>query len=186
VSSSTNAFPGVDDWSRDGHYILYDQGSGNKLHLMVLPMFGDGKPFPYTSSSPDEESGAFSPDARWVAYNSNETGRPEIYVAPFPWTGAKWQISTDGGTWPRWRGDGKELFFFDFGSGQLSSAQVDGSGATFLVAGTKPLFRLNLETISRQYQPTQDAQRFLVISRNRGSSQPLTLVQNWTAELKKR
>jgi Tol biopolymer transport system component len=186
VSSSTNAFPQVDDWSRDGRYILYDQGSGNKLHVMVLPMFGDSKPFPYASSSTDEESAAFSPDGRWVAFNSNETGRPEVYVAPFPWTGAKWQISTDGGTWPRWRGDGKELFFFDFGSGQLSSAQVDGNGATFLVVGTKPLFRLNLETISRQYQPTHDAQRFLAISRNGGSSQPLTLVQNWTAELKKK
>jgi serine/threonine protein kinase len=79
-----------------------------------------------------------------------------------------------------------ELFFFDFSSGQLSSAQIDGNGATFLMVGTKPLFRLNLETISRQYQPTHDAQRFLVISRNGGSSQPLTLVQNWTAELKKK
>jgi len=185
-SASTSSFPEVDDWSRDGRYILYDQGSGNKLHLFVLPMFGDGKPFPYANGSPDEEAGVFSPDGRWVAYNSNETGRPEVYVAPFPWTGAKWQVSIDGGTWPRWRGDGKEIFFFEFGSSQLVSAQVDGSGSTFVVGGTKPLFRLNLETLSRAYEPTRDGQRFLVISRNGGTSQPLTLVQNWTAELKKK
>jgi serine/threonine protein kinase/roadblock/LC7 domain-containing protein len=185
-SASTSSFHEVDDWSRDGRYILFDQGSGNKQHVFVLPMFGDGKPFPYASSSTDEEAGVFSPDGRWVAYTSNETGRPEIYVAPFPWTGAKWQVSTEGGAWPRWRGDGQELFFFEFGSSQLMSAQVDGSGSTFLVGGTKPLFRLNLETLSRAYQPTHDGQRFVVISRNGGSSQPLTLVQNWTAELKKK
>jgi Tol biopolymer transport system component/predicted Ser/Thr protein kinase len=186
-SSSTSSFPEVDDWSRDGRYILFDQGSGNKQHVMVLPTYGDGKPFPYAgSSSSDEEAGVFSPDGRWVAYDSNETGRPEVYVAPFPWTGAKWQVSIDGGTWPRWRGDGKEIYFFEFASSQLMSAQVDGSGSTFLVGGTKPLFRLNLETLSRAYQPTRDGQRFVVISRNGGSSQPLTLVQNWTAELKKK
>jgi serine/threonine protein kinase/Tol biopolymer transport system component len=185
-STSTSSFPEVDDWSRDGRYILFDQGSGNNLHMFILPMFGDGKPFLYASSTTDDENGVFSPDGRWVAYNSNETGRPEIYVAPFPWTGAKWQVSTEGGSWPRWRGDGKELFFFEFGSSQLMSAEVDGSSPTFLAGGIKPLFRLNLETITRSYQPTRDGQRFLVISRNGGTSQPLTLVQNWTAELKKK
>ncbi len=182
ISSPSRAFTAVSDWSRDGRYLMYEQGSGLNQHQWVLPLSGGGKAFPYASSSPDEEAGQFSPDGRWVAYQSSESGRPEVYVAPFPWTGAKWQISTSGAVQPRWRGDGKELFYYGFG--ELISTQVDGSGSTFLVGATKPLFRFTLETISREYAPSRDGQRFLVISRGEGAPQPLTLVQNWLTELK--
>jgi len=184
LSSTANSLPAITDWSRDGRYLMYAQGSGLNLHLWVLPLSGDTKPIPYASGSADEEAGQFSPDGRWVAYQSGESGRPEVYVAPFPWTGAKWQISTSGAVLPRWRADGKELFYYGFG--ELISTQVDGSGSTLLVGGTKSLFRLTLETISRGYEPTHDGQRFLVISRGEGTPQPLTLVQNWIAELKKK
>ena len=183
LSSPNTSLTAVADWSRDGRYLLYEQGAGLNLHLWVLPLFGDGKPFLYAPSSPDEESGQFSPDGHWVAFQSGESGRPEIYVAPFPWTGAKWQISTSGAVLPRWRSDGKELFYYGFG--ELISTQVDGSGSTFQVGGTKSLFRLTLETISSEYAPSRDGERFLVVSRGEGAPQPLTLVQNWTAELKK-
>ena len=184
LSSSNNSFTAVRDWSRDGRYLLYEVGAGLNLHLWVLPMFGEKKPFPYATSSSDEESGQFSPDGRWIAYQSGESGRPEIYVAPFPWTGAKWQISSTGAVLPRWRADGKELFYYGFG--ELFATQVDGSGSTFQVGGTKSLFHLTLETISSEFAPSRDGQRFLVVSRGEGAPQPLTLVQNWTAELKSR
>jgi len=184
LSSANTSFNSVADWSRDGRYLMYEQGTGLNLHLWVLPLFGDRKPFPYAPTSPDEETGQFSPDGRWVAFQSGESGRPEVYVAPFPWTGAKWQISTTGAVLPRWRADGKELFYYAFG--ELYATQVDGSGSTFQVGGTKSLFHLTLETISSEFAPTRDGQRFLIVSRGEGAPQPLTLVQNWTSDLRNR
>jgi eukaryotic-like serine/threonine-protein kinase len=168
-------FGAVTSWSRDGRYLMYEQG-GN---LYVLPMFGDRKPIKYTQG----RQGAFSPDGRWVAYAYNEAGRaPEIFVAPFPWTGAKWQISQELGAEPRWRADGKELFYYDLS--RLLAAEVNGSGGTFEVGNSKPLFHLGLTGISLEYSPSRDGQRFIAITPSERSSQSLTLVQNWETELK--
>jgi Tol biopolymer transport system component len=184
VSSATPLYQGITDWSRDGRYLMVEQGPGVNVQLWVVPMFGDQKPFPYTKSSAQERDGSFSPDGRWVAYMSNETGRPEIFVAPFPWTGAKWQVSNGGGADARWRADGKELYYFDFTG--IAAAEVDGKGSEFKVGGTKPLFRLSVKSLSREYAPTHDGQRFIAIAASEGASQSLTLVQNWTAELKRK
>ena len=184
LSSPTPIYQGISDWSRDGHYLMIERGPGVHEQLWVVPLSGDRKPFPYTGSSLQERGGVFSPDGRWVAYMTNETGRPEIYVAPFPWTGAKWQISNGGGADARWRADGKELYYFDFAG--IAAAQVDGTGSEFKVGGSKPLFRLPLRGLSREYSPTHDGQRFIAIAASEGTSQSLTLVQNWAAELKKK
>jgi Tol biopolymer transport system component len=177
---------GVTDWSRDGRYIMYEKGTDLNLELWVLPMFGDRKPFAYTNSTAkvQERGGSFSPDGRWVAYMSDEGGRPEIFVAPFPWTGTKWQISNGGGADPRWRPDGKELFYFDFNG--IAAVEVNGSGNAFEVGSSKPLFRLPVRGISREFAPSKDGQRFLAIVPNSGASQQLTFVQNWPADLKKK
>ena len=103
-----------------------------------------GKPEAFLQSQADERYPSFSPDGRWVAYTSNETGRNEVYVAPFPGTGAKWQVSQNGGALPRWRRDGAELFFAGFASGQFLVAQVNGRGPNFEVGRIQDLFRINI------------------------------------------
>jgi len=164
----------VSCWSRDGKYLLYDQA----YTIWALPMFGDHKPIKYTEG----RQGVFSPDGRWVAYVMIQPGQvPEVFVAPFPWTGAKWQVSQGLGAEPRWRADGKELYYYDLS--QLYAAEVDGSGSAFQVGNTKPLFHLGLAGLSVEYSPTHDGQRFIAITPSEGGSQQLTLVQNWTTEL---
>ena len=177
-------FGAVTSWSHDGRYLMYEQAST----LWVLPMSSDKKPgdnksddrtpIKYTSG----RQGAFSPDGRWVAYVFVQPGSvPEILVAPFPWTGAKWQVSQGLGAEPRWRADGKELYYYDLS--QLFAAEVNGGSTTFQVGTSKPLFHLALTGLSMEYSPSRDGQRFIAITPREGSSQQLTLVQNWTVEL---
>jgi len=165
----------VTSWSRDGRYLMYE----HLYTLWVLPLFGDRKPIQYVAQG---RQGVFSPDGRWVAYTYIEPGQvPQIFVAPFPWTGAKWQVSQGMGSEPRWRADGKEIFYFDLAN--LYAAEVDGSGSTFQVGNSKPLFRVAMPGLSVEYSPTRDGQRFIAITPGEGASQHLTLVQNWTADL---
>ena len=181
ISSPKPIFQALSDWSRDGRYLMYEQGTGFNVDLWVLPLAGDHKPFAYTSAA---SRGTFSPDGRWVSYVGQEAGRPEVFVAPFPWTGAKWQVSNGGGASPRWSANGKELFYFDLTG--LVAVEVDGSGSAFQIGSSKLMFRLPLRgIIAREYSPSRDGQRFIAISPSEGSSQSLTLVQNWPAELKK-
>jgi Tol biopolymer transport system component len=180
LSSPNPIYQAISDWSHEGRYLMYEQGTGVNTDLWVLPLSGDSKPFPYTSGS---SRGTFSPDGHWVAYVGQEGGRPEVFVAPFPWTGAKWQVSNGGGAGPRWRADGKELFYFDFNG--VTAVEVDGAGSAFQVGSSKLLFRLPLRGImSREYAPSHDGQRFIAVTPSEGSSQSLTLIQNWPAELK--
>ena len=167
-------FGAVTSWSRDGRYLMYEQAQT----LWVLPMFGDHKPVKYT----DGRQGAFSPDGRWVAFTFLQPGSvPQTFVAPFPWTGAKWQVSQGLGSEPRWRADGKELYYYDLS--QIFAADVDGKGDTFQVGASRPLFHLGLTGLSMEYSPARDGQRFIAITPREGSTQHLTLVQNWTSEL---
>ena len=100
------------DWSADGRYITYTQRSSTTTSdLWVLPLFGDRKPMPVVQSNVLESSGAFSPDGRWIAYAASEAGQPNIFVQAFPGPGGKYQVSRDGGGFPVWRADGKELFY---------------------------------------------------------------------------
>jgi serine/threonine protein kinase len=165
----------VTSWSHDGKYILYDQA----FTVYALPTFGDHKPIKYT----DGREAVFSPDGRWVAYVYIQPGQaPQIFVAPFPWTGAKWQVSQGTmGAEPRWRADGKEIYYYDLS--QINAAEVNGSGSTFEVGNSKPLFHVGLSSVSMEYSPSHDGQRFIAITATEGSSQQLTLVQNWVSEL---
>jgi eukaryotic-like serine/threonine-protein kinase len=97
-------------WSPDGKLLVYIQ-QGGSLDVWAVPLAGDKKPFPLLQSQFAENFPQVSPDGKWMAYQSGETGRNEIYVKPFPDGAVKWQVSTEGGQWPRWRGDGKELYF---------------------------------------------------------------------------
>ena len=102
------------DWSPDGKYIAFtvnDRRSNTGSDIWILPMFGDRKPFPFLQTPFNEAFARFSPDGKWIAYSSNESGRNEVYVAPFPGPGGKFQVSNASGLAARWRRDGKELFY---------------------------------------------------------------------------
>lgn len=181
----------LDDWSPDGRYILYESGTigeGSGIDLWLLPLSG-GNPVSLISSPGDQQFGQFSPDGRWVTYSSSETGRHEVYVVPFPVTGAKWQISANGGTRPHWRRDGKEIVFEVEGTGNVMSAQVSGRGSNFEVGEVRMLFEstnLPPNNAGSQWSLTSDGQRMLAITTGEMGALPLTVIQNWTAELKRK
>ena len=189
VSGTALSFP--DSWSRDGKYILYETNAGSKtkLDLWILPMFGDGTPFPYLQSDFVESHAQFSPDGRWIAYSSDESGRAEVYIQSFPIGSGKWQVSTAGGDQAQWRRDGKELFYIS--SDRSLMALAIGAGASLDVGRPESLFQTTVPVTGlsddrNNYVPTQDGQRFVVNSLvNAENTQPLTLVLNWAADLKK-
>jgi eukaryotic-like serine/threonine-protein kinase len=192
------------DWSPDGRFILFGVGEPAfqaTTDLWVLPLFGDRKPFPFLQTPFSEFPARFSADGRWIAYASNESGRKEIYVVPFPGRGGapsaapaletpgdKWQVSTAGGSWPRWRSDGKEIFYLAPDK-KLMSAMVNGSGSAFEVGAVRPLFDTRALTIGNtgsMYDVSPDGQRFLVNTlADDVAAAPITLVVNWPALLKK-
>jgi hypothetical protein len=175
-------------WSPDSRFILYitTRGTtGNGANLWVLPLFGDRKPFPFHQSPYAEVAGQFSPDGRWVAYASNESGKFEVYVAPFPGPGGKWLISTAGGTFPRWRPDGTEIFYLAPDQ-TLMAATVNGKGGSVEVGAVKPLFKPAVVPGPRPYDVARDGQRFLInLTSEQAATAPITVVLNWTAALKK-
>ena len=146
-------------------------------------MVGDRKPIAVVISPFEERNGQFSPDGRWVAYQSNVTGRFEIYVQPFPGPGGKWQVSTAGGTFPRWRADGKELFFIA-PNAKLMSASVNTSQSTFEAASPAALFQTRIVTgglaaLQTQYAVSRDG-RFLINTQvAESNTTPITLILNW-------
>jgi Tol biopolymer transport system component len=181
----------LDDWSPDGRYLIFSKGTpstGNGTDLWILPLFGDGKPLPYYAGPGNQAYAQFSPDGKWVAYASDESGTQEIYVAPFPWTGAKWQISTGGGHLPRWRRDGKEIYFDTPGIDWEFAAEVSAQGTSFQVGEIKRIFEvsnLSPSVVPAQYAVTGDGQRFLLNTTGVSGKLPLTVIQNWTSELKR-
>jgi hypothetical protein len=153
-------------WSPDNRFILYvinSQRTGNDV--LVLPLFGDRKPFPFLQTAAAENWAAFSPDGAWVAYSSDESGVPEVYVAQFPAaSGRKWRISNGGGSQARWRRDGKELFYLAPGR-VLMSAAIGKLGSDFAAATPQPLFEMRYAYGQyHAFDVTSDGQRFLVNS----------------------
>jgi eukaryotic-like serine/threonine-protein kinase len=144
------------------------------------------KPTPFLATPFQEGSPQFSPDGRWMAYGSTESGTVEIFVQAFPASGGKWQISTGGGSYPRWRRDGKELYYIAPDNTVMAVEIATGSG---FAAGTpKPLFRASIKSfdIGFQYDVSPDGSRFLINTlAEDAQTSSITVVQNWTAELKK-
>ena len=158
-------------------------GATTRLDLWIAPQFperagGDRKAFPYLQTQFNERDGAFSPDGRWVAYISNESGHDEIYVQAFPLSGAKFQISTGGGAEPTWRNDGTELFYVSADRNLMAVPVI--SGATFEAGVPRSLFLVAANGGSRHYAVTNDGQHFLVAA-SAGSEKtvPMTVVLNW-------
>ncbi len=182
------------DWSPDGRFILYAQlNPKTNVDLFLLPLSGERKPEPFLQTNFIEAQGRFSPDGRWVAYISNETGQFEVYVQSFPAAGGKVLVSTGGGAQPQWRGDGKELYYYA-PDRKLMAVEVSGEGSTFNVGFARPLFEIRVggAGIDRgfpglgYYTAARDGKRFLVAgSPEIPERQQITVVLNWTADLKK-
>lgn len=182
ASDKADAYPS--DWSRDGKYILYE--SAGRLWITALPEL---KTRVFVNVPATAKNGQFSPDGRWVAYTSNESGKWEIYVTSFPEVRGKWQLSSAGGTQPRWRGDGKELFFLA-SDGKMMAVPVT-AGANFDAGAPVTLFQANprelVATSERvTYDVTKDGQRFLINTQVKNAeTQPMSVILNWQAGLKK-
>jgi eukaryotic-like serine/threonine-protein kinase len=176
-------------WSLDDKEILctLQPGAGGS-DLALIPASG-GKIVPFLATKASETSGQISPDGKWVAYASNESGDWEIYVTTFPAAAGKWQVSRGGGTEPRWRGDGKEIFYIG-ARGTLTAVPVNSEG-TFSTGNPAPLFQSQLRaqvssTDIFNYDVTRDGQRFLVNHYAKPQQvAPLRVVLNATAELRK-
>ena len=148
-------------------------------------MTGDRTPSPYLTTEFNEGVGAqFSPDGRWVAYTSNESGRQEVYVASFPVPRSKWPVSTAGGLLPRWRGDGREIFYFEVGNSRVMAAEVTSDGAAFRTGTVRPLFNVRPAGGRKFWDVSPDGRRFLVNTALATPDEaPLTLLVNWPALL---
>jgi Tol biopolymer transport system component len=147
-----------------------------------LPFSGDRKPFPFLQTEFGERDGRLSPDGRWLAYDSNETGSYEVYVQTFPGKEGKWQVSAKGGTHPVWSRDGKELFYIA-GGNKLMAVDVK-TGARFEHGVPKALFDARTPGPA-SFDVTPDGKRFLLInSLEQGANPPMTVVINWAAGLK--
>ncbi len=178
------------DWSEDGRYVaLVAFGGRTRADVWVMPTFGDRKPVPFLQSEFAEMEPHFSPDGRWIAYSSNESGRREVYLQPFPGPGGKLQVSTRGGRDPRWRRDGRELYFIA-ADGKLMSVDV-APGAVPQLSTPKPLFEAPrpdptaLGAFGGSYAVSRDGQRFLLRRQVQAPTLPATtVILNWTADLK--
>jgi Tol biopolymer transport system component len=158
-------------------------------YLWILPVSPIQKPRRFFEAASNDQQGQFSPDVRWIAYSSDESGTWEVYVRRFPGADGKWQVSTHGGAQPRWRRDGKELFYLA-PDGKLMAADVKIGGSTFETGTPRALFGTGITAsfVARRnhYAVTRDGQRFLVnISAEDENSAPITVVLNWNATLTK-
>jgi Tol biopolymer transport system component len=186
VGSSADKFP--TDWSADGRFVVYHTFGGKIAWDIFVAPVGGGKVFPFLASRFTEVQGVISPDGRWMAYSSDESGRFETYVTEFPKQRGRWQISTNGGMQPSWRADGKELFYVAPDQ-TLMSVAIRGEPileAAPPVALFKANFPPSVPAYWRYYVPSADGQRFLVAAllAEAGAS-PIHVVLNWTAALKK-
>jgi Tol biopolymer transport system component len=188
-ASSDDKIPS--DWSTDGRVLLYvneTKETGRDLWALPMQSQGVGTPFPVVRTLFGEDQGQFSPDGRWIAYRTNESGQNEIYVQAFPGPGGRARVSTQGGSQPRWRRDGKELFFVAR-DGRLMAVPFAGpsNGQTPNVSAPVALFATRLTARGApkpQYAVAPDGQRFLmVINADETTASPITIVQNWLAGL---
>ena len=176
------------DWSPDGKFIIFENsGEKTKRDLWLLPLTGDAKPIPFLRSEFSEQSARFSPDGKWIAYCSDESGTQEIYVQPFPATGVKKRISIEGGRQPRWRKDGKELFYV---SGNTLMAMTINAGAEFEAGTPHAIFEENkldyFGNVRAGYAVTSDGQRFLTLPVvDETGMTPISVMVNWTGIVKK-
>jgi len=180
------------DWSKDGRVLLFLQANQKTLlDIYALPMDPPGAPFPVVQSPFEDLGGQLTPDGKWLAYQSNESGRHEIYLRPFRSEAGRLQVSTDGGTQPRWRGDGKELYYLAL-DGRMMAVPVSfaADGTSAKAAAPVALFPTRVGgpgIAQKEYLVAPDGQRFLVDAPvTQDASLPITVILNWQGGLSAR
>jgi eukaryotic-like serine/threonine-protein kinase len=171
-----------DSWTPDGKTLLYH--SEGLARIWVLPVPGsDSKPLPFSETSFKESDAQVSPDGRWVAYTSDESGKNQVYARPFPGPGGKTSISIEGGQEPRWSRDGPELFFRDRGKNQLTVVDIQSNPA-FRAGSPRELFELR----TANWDVAPDGKRFLVVKEAEAtaSEAKMEAVVNWFEELRQK
>ncbi len=179
------------DWTPDAKFLICVVGALDRSSagdIMLLPLNGERRLIPLIQTPAREYDPQLSPDGKWMAYVSEESGPRQVFVVPFSANSgekglaAKWQVSTDSGFQPRWRQDGKELFFLS-ADNWMMSATVTAAGSEFTVTSVQPLFTFNPSLIGWAYDVRRDGQRFLVNSLSEREQPPLSLLINWQAAL---
>jgi Tol biopolymer transport system component len=187
VIYSTNERTWPDDISSDGRFLATEGGGGASFDVSLLPLTGDRKPIPFAATPANEAHAVFSPDARSLAYVSDESGLAQVYVQPVPPTGSKWQVSTEGGDLPTWSGDGKELYYID-PARRLMAVSIE-SRAPFTSGEAHALFTAPIGALSTTgnrsfYAPARDGKRFLVLSLVGKESEPgIRVIMNWRPQV---
>ena len=182
----------VEDWPVDGRFLLYNLGAVGSTLVQAMPLAGDRKPITVLQAAAGGvDQAQLSPNGQWIAYRSTESGRNEVYVQRFsgagPISGGKWQVSTNGGLQPRWRRDGKELYYLA-ADNKLMAVDVKGDTSIFEAGIPKPLFEVRVSTATRRnhYLPAANGKRFLVVQTlEQAVSSPITVVVNWPAAVKR-
>jgi Tol biopolymer transport system component len=169
-------------WSKDGRFLLYQRTDRDyeSSNLFALPMTGaDRTPIVVADTPAEERMGEFSPDSRWIAYQTSESGQPEIVVRGFPESKAIVHVSTSGGTAPRWRADGKEIYFVAL-DGKMMAVRVTTTGQTITLGTPEPLFSTHItsQVFTYQYAVASDG-RFLIHNRQLADASPITVLLNW-------
>jgi eukaryotic-like serine/threonine-protein kinase len=172
------------NWSRDGRVLVFDNSTdGVQKGVWVLPLEGDRKPVPFVDTPFEECCGHFSPDGRWIAYVSDESGKSQIYVKPFPGPGRAVQVSTSTGRKPRWHSDRNELFFLD--GRKAMAAMMPADGSSFEAQPVRMLFEAEAPILAWDVVPHSD--RFLVATSKREQGFPaIEILVNWTGTLNQR
>ena len=187
------------DWSADGRFLIYYRTDPKtQLDIWTLPLDADHpangsgrsdapegrKAIPFLRGDYNESQGQLSPNGRWMAYVSDESGSQQVYVQSFPTLGGQRQVSSDGGNQPRWRRDGKELFYL--APDRRLMAVAVKAGETFEADSPRTLFRTELDAAAtrQSYAVSLDGQRFLLNVSDQAGSPPMTVVLNWPALLK--
>jgi serine/threonine protein kinase len=175
--------------SPDGKYLVHTEQNGPTLAgIWAFPLMGDKKPFsivqPQSAQTRIVQS-RLSPDGKWLAYSSTESGREEVYVTHFPSGQGRWQVSQNGGTFPNWSGDSKEIWFFGNDS-YLQMAAVNTKSGEFEMDPVRTLFQVSyISPVGEPYDVSPDGKRMIFSTYPENIPTPLVLVTNWTAELKK-